>query len=255
VSSIRKLYAQFRQLIHEGFKFLVIGAVGFIVTFGVANALHPVGKYKAITIATILATVVTYLGNRYWTFRHRQGKGTTRDSTMFFVLNGVGLLIYYGCIGLIDLAGLGHSVAWYNVALVVGTGLGTLFRFWSYRKWIWHETPALVRGEPPEEEARDLAAVVGAVPASHHSSTGWDSFTRSSPNGSAANGATADASPASNGASNGGSASVASGNQAGANGAGGPHSHARPGRPSFRPAADRQREPGGHNPASHRRSS
>src|SRR5215472_9999909 len=167
VIMIRRLYARFRQLIHEGFKFLVIGAIGFIVTFGVANALHPIGKYKAITIATILATAVTYLGNRYWTFAHREGKGTTRDSTLFFVLNGVGLLIYYGCIGLIDLAGLGHSVAWYNVALVLGTGLGTLFRFWSYRKWIWHETPALAHGEPPEEEARDLAAVVGAVPPSH----------------------------------------------------------------------------------------
>ena len=170
MSSIRKLYAQFRQLIHEGFKFLVIGAVGFIVTFGVANALHPVGKYKAITIATILATVVTYLGNRYWTFRHREGKGTTRDSTMFFVLNGVGLLIYYGCIGLIDLAGLGHSVAWYNVALVVGTGLGTLFRFWSYRKWIWLARPAPPAGA--HEGLPDDLAAVGAGPFSRGSGGG-----------------------------------------------------------------------------------
>jgi len=158
VSSIRNLYARFRQLIHEGFKFLVIGVFGAIVTFGVANALHSVGKYKAITIATILATAVTYLGNRYWTFRHRQGKGTTRDSTMFFVLNGIGLLIYYGCIGLIDLAGLGHSVAWYNVALVVGTGLGTLFRFWSYRKWIWLAHPTSFAGSH-EDLPDDMAAV------------------------------------------------------------------------------------------------
>jgi putative flippase GtrA len=236
VSSIRKLYARFRQLIHEGFKFLVIGAVGFIVTFGVANALHPIGKYKAITIATILATVITYLGNRYWTFRHREGKGTTRDSVMFFVFNGVGLLIYYGCIGVIDLAGLGHSVAWYNVALVVGTGLGTLFRFWSYRKWIWREKPALAQGEPPEEEARDLAAVVGAVPVSEHTAAGWDAFARPSVNGASADGA--------------------SGNHAGANDAGSaPHGHARPGRPSFRQPADRPREPGSHTPASHRRNS
>src|SRR5215475_13182007 len=164
VSIIRELYVRFRQLIHEGFKFLVIGAVGFIVTFGVANALHPIGKYKASTVARMVATVLTYLGNRYWSFSHREGKGHTRDSTMFFVLNAVGLLIYYGCIGIIDLAGLGHSVAWYNVALVVGTGLGTLFRFWSYRKWIWVERPVLAHGEPAGEEARDLAAVVGAVP-------------------------------------------------------------------------------------------
>ena len=85
---------------------------------------------------------MTYLGNRYWTFKHRQSQGTTRDSTMFFVLNGIGLLIYYCCIGLTDLAGLGNSKVWYNVALIVGTGLGTLFRFWSYRKWVWTATDA-----------------------------------------------------------------------------------------------------------------
>jgi putative flippase GtrA len=255
VSIIRKLYARFRQLIHEGFKFLVIGAVGFIVTFGVANALHSAGKYKAITVATILATVITYLGNRYWTFRHREGKGTTRDSIMFFVLNGVGLLIYYACIGLIDVAGLGHSVAWYNVALVVGTGLGTLFRFWSYRKWIWLERPVLAHGEPAEEEAQDLAAVVGAAPIGHEPAADWDAFSRHPANG-AANGASAAAASGGSGPMlNGGSAST-SGYHSEANGDGQARpapGHARPGRPSFRPPADRQRESGSHAPASHRR--
>jgi len=165
VSNIRTLYARFRQLIHEGFKFLVIGVVGAIITFGLANALHSVGPYKAITIATILATIVTYLGNRYWTFRHREGKGTTRDSVMFFLFNGVGLLIYWGCIGIIDLAGLRKDLVWYNVALVVGTALGTLFRFWSYRKWIWLARPAPASGKL--EELPDDLAAAGTGPLSY----------------------------------------------------------------------------------------
>ena len=172
MGTIRGLYERFRHLIHEGAKFLVIGAIGTVVTFGVANALHDIGKYKAVTVATIVATVVTFLGNRYWTFRHRQGQGTTRDTAVFFVLNGIGLLIYYACIGLTDLAGLGNSKVWYNIALVVGTGLGTLFRFWSYRKWVWTagdpaEPPILAADEPDEERAQDLAAIVGAAPAHH----------------------------------------------------------------------------------------
>ncbi len=171
MSTIRGLYERFRHLIHEGSKFLVIGAIGTVITFGVANALNPIGRYKAVTIATILATVFTFLGNRYWTFKHREGQGTTRDSIVFFVLNGIGLLIYYGCIGLTDLAGLGGSKLWYNIALVFGTGLGTLFRFWSYRKWVWvaPDVPVLERAEErPEEIAQDLAAVVGVAPLSHH---------------------------------------------------------------------------------------
>jgi putative flippase GtrA len=170
VSTVRGLYERFRHLIHEGSKFLVIGALGTVITFGVAPALYGIGRYKAITIATILATAFTYLGNRYWSFRHRQGQGTVRDSIVFFMLNGIGLLIYYGCIGLTDLAGLGKSKVWYYIALVVGTGLGTLFRFWSYRKWVWvaKDHSVLEPSEPPEELAEDLAAMVGAAPVTHH---------------------------------------------------------------------------------------
>ena len=95
-----------------------------------------------------MATIVTYVGNRYWTFSHRQGQGNTRDTVVFFILNGVGLLIYYACLWFRDLAGLDGKL-WYNVALIVGTGLGTLFRFWSYRKWVWvavAEQPPAVTG-------------------------------------------------------------------------------------------------------------
>ncbi len=170
VSTISGLYERFRHLIHEGAKFLVIGAIGTVVTFGIANALKSIGEYKAITIATIVATVVTYLGNRFWSFKHRQGHGTTRDSVVFFVLNAIGLVIYYACIGVTELAGVRHEVLWYNVALVVGTALGTLFRFWSYRKWVWvaADTPVLADGESGEDRAQDLAAMVGAAPITHH---------------------------------------------------------------------------------------
>lgn len=136
MSSIRDLYLRFRQLIHEGFKFIVVGGIGAVITFGVANALKGVGDYWAVTIATVLAALATYVGNRFWSFRNRQGQGTARETVIFLFLNGVGLLIYYACLGLRDLAGM-HGRLSYNAALVVGTGLGTLFRFWSYRKWVW----------------------------------------------------------------------------------------------------------------------
>jgi putative flippase GtrA len=169
VSSIRELYSRFRQLIHEGAKFLVVGAVGAILTFGIANALHGMGKYSAITVATIIATAATYAGNRWWSFSHRQGQGNTRDTVIFFVLNGVGLLIYYGCIWLIqDVGGLKGKL-WYNVALIVGTGLGTLFRFWSYRKWIWTLPTAAAEG-PPEQESL-TPATTASSPATTTSSS------------------------------------------------------------------------------------
>jgi len=170
VSSVRGLYERFRLLIHEGAKFLVVGGVGAVVTIGGAEALHGLGEYVAVTIATVVATIVTFVGNRYWTFRHREGHGTARETTMFFVLNGVGLLIYYGCIWILrDVMGLSGK-PWYAVALVVGTGLGTLFRFWSYRKWIWRIVPGsgygTVTGDPLPESLAPVPAGSASASAS-----------------------------------------------------------------------------------------
>jgi putative flippase GtrA len=145
VSLVNTLYKRFQQLIHEGAKFCIIGGIGAVVTLGGADLLHNhlgVGKYTAITISTLAAVVVTFIGNRYWTFRHRSGKGTTYESVMFFLLNGVGLLIGYACIWLVQTGlGLGGAL-WYDFANFLGLVFGTVFRFWSYRKWVWHAQPA-----------------------------------------------------------------------------------------------------------------
>jgi putative flippase GtrA len=134
------LYQRFRQLIHEGAKFGIVGLTGVVVVIVGADLLHyslDLEKFTSVTVATVLATVVTFLGNRYWSFKNRQGAGARNESVTFFVLNGVGLLIQYACLGLVsDLIGL-QGRLWYNVANLLGIGLGTLFRFWSYRKWVW----------------------------------------------------------------------------------------------------------------------
>lgn len=165
MTTISGLYERFRLLIHEGFKFIVVGGIGAIITIGGAAASSGiVGRYAAVTIFTILATVATFLGNRYWTFRDRKGHGTAHESVVFFVLNGVGLLIYYACIGLIqDVGGL-KGRAWYAVALVVGTALGTLFRFWSYRKWVWMQHQPRVPGPAGDDLPESLdPAPAGSV--------------------------------------------------------------------------------------------
>jgi putative flippase GtrA len=147
VRLVRELYTRFRQLIHEGAKFGVVGLVGVAISFGGAAVLRfdfGFGKYTSVTVATGVATLVAFIGNRYWTFAHRERTGTARETLMFFAMNGVGLLIQYACIGIIqDVLGLPGKL-WYNIANLIGIGLGTLFRFWAYRKWVW----ALPQAEP-----------------------------------------------------------------------------------------------------------
>ena len=151
-----RMYERFRVLIHEAAKFGVVGLAGFIVSLGGADVLHfgvGVGKYKAVVVATIAATVVTFLGNRYWAFRHRERTGMGRETVLFFVFNGIGLLIQLACVAIVQ-DGLGlQGKLWYNLANLCGIGLGTLFRFWSYRKWVWR-TQEPAGGVPAAATAR-----------------------------------------------------------------------------------------------------
>ena len=137
---VADFYQRFRHLIHEGAKFLIVGGIGIGVTNLVFIPLHGplgLGPLTSVTIATVVATVVTFLGNRHWSFRHRQGAGTAKEGVTFFLLNGVGLLIQYAVLGFSNYA-LGMTTKLENViALNLGIVLGTLFRFWSYRKWVW----------------------------------------------------------------------------------------------------------------------
>ena len=152
------IYQRSRLLFHEGAKFLIVGLIGIGVTNLVFIPLHALGlgPLTSVTIATAVATVVTFLGNRYWSFRDRRGAGTAREGVMFFILNGVGLLIQYAVLGFSNYA-LGLTTKIENViALNIGIGLGTLFRFWSYRKWVW----AAPRPAPAGHEALEPALTV-----------------------------------------------------------------------------------------------
>jgi putative flippase GtrA len=141
----RGLYERFRHLIHELAKFGVVGGIAFVITDGGTNLLHvqaQLGPLTSNALATIVATAFSFVGNRWWTFRHRERTGVPRETVMFFTMNGVGLAIQLACIGFTYyVLGFTDHLS-YNVTLIFGIGLGTLFRFWSYRKWVWAASQA-----------------------------------------------------------------------------------------------------------------
>jgi putative flippase GtrA len=149
VKYIRDSYARYALRIHEIAKFGVVGGIGFVVQLGVTDAVHlglGVGALTAVIVGYAVATVVTFLGNRHWAFKHRQGKGLHRETLTFILLNMVGLGIQEAVVATVHYGMHMTDPLSYNVANIVGIGLGTLFRLWSYRKWVFLE----VTDEPAE---------------------------------------------------------------------------------------------------------
>jgi putative flippase GtrA len=139
---IRDYYFRFQVLVHEVAKFGVVGLIGFAVQLGVQDSLHfgaGLGPITALTIAYIMATMVTFIGNRHWAFKHRKGKGLRHETMLFVGLNVVGYAIQTG---IVDIAyyGMGYKDGLsYNVATVIGIGLATLFRLFAYRKFVFSD--------------------------------------------------------------------------------------------------------------------
>ena len=147
---VRRLRDTYEVLAREAAKFGIVGAVAFVTDFGIFNLLRYAGPdgvgvlhHKPLTanvISVVVSIVVAWLGNRYWTFRHRRRASAPRELALFFLMNGVGLLISLACLAftyyVLDLRGpLASNIS----AKVVGVALGTLFRWWAYRRFVFVE--------------------------------------------------------------------------------------------------------------------
>jgi putative flippase GtrA len=81
-----------------------------------------------------VAIVVAWLGNRYWTFRHRRRSAVPREVALFLAINLVGLGIAAGCLAVSRYVLGFDSLLADNVAKNgVGLLLGMVFRFVCYR--------------------------------------------------------------------------------------------------------------------------
>ncbi|MER7457098.1 GtrA family protein [Micromonospora sp. NPDC126480] len=144
---LRSLLDRFGHLVRELSKFATVGGIAFIIDFAFFNfltAAQGVEQVTAKTISTVVAATFAFLGNRFWTWRHRRGANPAREYALFFFFNGVGLGITVAVLA-ISRYGLGRiwpeifqtPLADNIASYVVGTGLATLFRFWSYRRFVF----------------------------------------------------------------------------------------------------------------------
>ena len=135
-----RLEARLRGVFAELSKFGTVGALSFLVDLAVFNAVLTVldKPLTAKVIATLFSATNAFLLNRAWSFKHRQRTSLRREYVVFFVLNVIGLSIALLCLFVSHyVLGFESRLADNIAANGVGLVLGTMFRFWSYRRFVW----------------------------------------------------------------------------------------------------------------------
>lgn len=140
-----------RGLIAQLSRFGVVGLVGLVIDIGLFNLLragvlspesNESGPILAKVVSVSVAIAANWLGNRYWTFRSHRRPRMLREGAQFLAVSLGGMLISLGCLWFSHyVLGLTSAVADNVSANVIGLGLGTAFRFWLYRSWVFRASP------------------------------------------------------------------------------------------------------------------
>lgn len=150
------------QRLAELGRFGSVGAVAYVVDLGLFNLLRfgpgeLLGEkpLTAKVVSVVVATLVSWLGNRYWTFAEQRTEGRARELVMFALVNGGGMLIAVASLW------VSHYVLNFTSALadniaanVVGVGLGTLFRYFAYKYLVFTGTPTALADLAGDDSSR-----------------------------------------------------------------------------------------------------
>ncbi|MFD4118211.1 GtrA family protein [Streptomyces niveus] len=132
------------ELTQEIAKFGFVGGTGVLLNLVALNLGRHFGHLPVIhasVIATLIAIAFNYVGFRYFTYRDRGKRDYTREIVLFLMFSLIGLVIENGTIYIATYAFGWDSALQSSLFKFLGIGVATVFRFWSYRTWVFTVTP------------------------------------------------------------------------------------------------------------------
>jgi len=135
-------------------KFMVVGTLGAVIDFGIANVLaHFLHTPLDIagTISFICAVISNFIWNRYWTYPESRSRHLARQLVMFFMVNLAGIairfpILHYGEPSVLkffenlNLAmPLTPDFLARNFTLAAAVGIVMLWNFFVNRYWTYND--------------------------------------------------------------------------------------------------------------------
>ena len=152
-----------RLLIKEIAAFGLIGIINLVLDTALFNLLLSwnigLGPNSASLVSTCVTTLLAYFGNRYLSFSHRARSGFARETTFFFAVNLFALVVGQLILALFAYPlHYKHDVLVMNVVRLGTIVIGTVFRFWAYKRFVF------LAPQPPGEDAAAVAQSARSQP-------------------------------------------------------------------------------------------
>ncbi|WP_030473353.1 GtrA family protein [Lentzea aerocolonigenes] len=158
---IRSIALKHRELV----KFALVGGTCFVIDtvlfFGIKTVVLPNNPVTAKIIATLVATIVSYVLNREWSFRTRGGRERHHEAALFFLVNGIGIVLnsaplyvarYLFHLQEPHVSRLTEEISDFLSAQIIGTLIAMAFRWYGYKTWVFPEENVRGRDRSIEEE-------------------------------------------------------------------------------------------------------
>lgn len=127
-----------KGLIEQFLKFGVVGAIAFLIDYGVLMLLSQViGMDPVISasISFVVSVVFNYVASMHYVFTRRDDISRRREFTIFVILSAIGLVINE-IIMVIGVNVLGDSALMVTVTKLVATAIVMVWNFVSRKKWL-----------------------------------------------------------------------------------------------------------------------